>query len=301
MEYKICQNDDLKRITELVSEKNNIEEHHIPYCCKSTEHIYKDFEHMINDERNLVVAAWEDDTLCGVLGIFCIDEINRVDSIGPFIAWNNEKFQTSTETFFIDTSKGLVAEARKQYPTHDFSFNINSKNVACLELMEVLDSRPNDTELHLRLKREKFADVYDESLAISYKPEYEAQLRNLYDEVAGDYYLTSNQLIATIGSEREVYLILDDNKVISYGVLQFSENTDREVFIEILGVDKDFRGKGYGRMIQSHLIRKAFEKSSVEEVNLIVDDINSVALSLYESFGFECIQKSCSYTLKPGK
>lgn len=298
MIYKICQLNDLEKITELVYAKNNTEEHHIPYCCKNTENIYKDFENMINGERNLVVAAWDEDKLCGVLGIYCIDEINRVDNIGPFIDCNNENIQGNAKTCFINTAKDLVTLARNEFPTHDFSFDINAKNVNCLELMDTLGSNLNDTELHLSLKRDNFVDVYEESLAISYKTEYEEQLRNLHDEISGDYYLTSNQLLETIGNEREAYLIIENNRVVSYGVLQFSANTDKEVFIEILGVDKDYRGKGYGRMIQSHLISKAFERKSVEEVNLVVDDINSVALNLYESFGFECTQKSCSFTLR---
>lgn len=50
-------------------------------------------------------------------------------------------------------------------------------------------------------------------------------------------------------------------------------------------------------MILNHLLTKAFERENIEEVKLIVDDTNTIAKNLYESVGFECILKSCSFSL----
>lgn len=297
MIYKIIQSKDLESITELVYIKNNIEEHNIPYCCKNRENIYKDYEEMLNGESNLIVTAWDENKLCGVLGIYCIEEINRVDCVGPFVDYNNVNSQDNEKNIFIDVAKEMVAFARNEYPTYNFSFNINSKNIDCIELMKVLGSESQNTELELCLKRKNFISKYEKSSAFPFSLEYEEQLRSLHKQTAPDFYLTSNQLIKTIGTEREVYLLIEENQLVAYGVLQFSTNTDKEVCIEIIGVDKNHRRKGYGRMIQNHLLCKAFERKSIEEVKLIVDDINTMALNLYESFGFKCILKSRSFSL----
>lgn len=90
---------------------------------------------------------------------------------------------------------------------------------------------------------------------------------------------------------------MEENQLVAYGVLQFTTNTDKEVCIEIIGVDNNYKGKGYGKMIQNHLLCKAFERKYIEEVKLIVDNINTIAINLYESFGFECILKSRSFSL----
>ncbi|WP_440895447.1 GNAT family N-acetyltransferase [Amphibacillus sp. Q70] len=297
MIYKISQSKDLEAITELAHIKNNIEEHHIPYCCQNRESIHKDFDDMLKGENHLVVTAWDNDKLCGVLGLYCIDEINRADCVGPFVDGNNVNSQENEKAIFINVAKEMVALARKEYPTYHFSFIISSKNNHCLELMEVLESKAEETELELGLKRENFINKAGKSLAFPFSLAYEKQLRSLHEQIAPDVYLTSNQLIKTIGREREVYLLVEENLLIAYGVLHFSTNTNKQVCVEMIGVDKNHRGKGYGRMILNHLLGKAFERKSTEEVNLIVDAINTIALNLYESLGFESILERRSFTL----
>lgn len=297
MKYRISKLDDLEAITELVHAKNNVEAHHIPYCYKNSEHISKEFKDMLNGEQNLVVTAWNDEKLCGVLGFYCIDEINRVDCIGPFVECSNVNGQENVKTIFINVAKEMIGFARNKYPTYNLSFNINSKNVDCMELMKVLGSEVKDIELELCLKRHNFINKYERSLVIPFSLVYEEQLRTLHEETAPDFYLTSNELIKTIGSGREVYILIEENVLLGYGVLKYSTNTDKEICIEIIGVDNNYKGKGYGRMILNHLLCKAFERKSMEEVKLTVDDINIIALNLYKSFGFVCIQESCSFLL----
>lgn len=153
-------------------------------------------------------------------------------------------------------------------------------------------------EQELMLKCENYISKVENRTVIAYTKEYEERVKELHDVIAKDYYLTSNELIKSNGDTIELYIILDEEEVVAYGALRFSEHTDATVWIEIIGVKEQHRGKGYGKMILDELLYQAFQRIGVYEVKLNVDDINRTALSLYSSFGFVCVIHTYSFMMK---
>ncbi len=163
--------------------------------------------------------------------------------------------------------------------------------------MSVVGSQKNEEESLYMLKRGKYQKEHFVDEVLEYNKSYEQSLRRIHEDISPDYYLTSNQLIDSINKDRKVFVLPENNEVLGYGVLTFSEKTDKEVMIELVGVKSTHRSLGYGRMIFNRLLKEAFDIPTTEKVELVVDDVNSKAIKLYESLGFHCRQKGISYTL----
>lgn len=68
------------------------------------------------------------------------------------------------------------------------------------------------------------------------------------------------------------------------------ETNDGEFYIDTIGVVKEYRSKGIGRMLLSAMCEKAYEKGH-KHVGLIVDHENPKAKKLYESVGFQRMEE----------
>lgn len=289
---------DLESITDLAYRKNNEEKHQIAYCCKSRESIYKDYEAMIKGEENLVVTAWYGGKLYGILGLFCNDEIKRVDCAGPFVDCKDTVTTEGNEISFVEAAGEMLKFAKQHYPNYEFSFYFNSKNIACKELMKKENAENMGNEQFLCLKHENFNSIEGLAKVISLPKGYEEQLRMLHDEIFPGCYLTGNQLLKSLGKEREAYVILEGNQLAAFGILEIPTNANDRMNTEIIGVKEDHRGKGFGKAIVNELLYQAFCRDSIKQVNLVVDEVNILARNLYASFGFECIQENCNYSLR---
>lgn len=80
-------------------------------------------------------------------------------------------------------------------------------------------------------------------------------------------------------------VVLEDEKVIAYGGMWFILG---EAHITNIAVHPSYRGKGKGRLLVTALIELA-SREGIQELTLEVRKSNKVAISLYESFGFESL------------
>jgi len=281
---------DFSEIVNLVYLLNSKPENHIIYACKTLQSIESDFEFMLTRGGNKVVGVWHDNELIAVAGAICIDEIERVDIVGPFVSG---KFKDLFEKLSID----MIDLIKSYYKGFSLSFNINVKNKNVISLMLTIGSVKEEDERLYMLKRENYKMLPFTDIVQEYNNKYEEVLRILHDEIAHNYYLTSNQLIASVNNDRRVFILTENNELLGYGVLTFTNKTDKEVLIELVGVKSTHRRLGYGRMLFNRLLKEAFVIPTTEKVELVVDDENSKAIKLYESLGFHCRQRGISYTL----
>lgn len=72
-------------------------------------------------------------------------------------------------------------------------------------------------------------------------------------------------------------------------------NKDRSATAEIVAVKEGYRGKGYGRAILSYLIDKAFTFFEADKIDLIVEEDNEKAISLYLDLGFVIVTENKCY------
>jgi len=73
-----------------------------------------------------------------------------------------------------------------------------------------------------------------------------------------------------------------------------------EAHIIILGIHPDFQGQGLGKLLLFHLLKDAV-KFNLERATLEVKATNHIALSLYQSFGFQIAGKRKNYYQDTGE
>jgi ribosomal-protein-alanine N-acetyltransferase len=81
------------------------------------------------------------------------------------------------------------------------------------------------------------------------------------------------------------------SQVVSYAVASYAFD---QADVQHVVVDQSFRGQGFGRQLLQTLIEGLVSRQ-VKTVFLEVRQSNQVAISLYQSMGFECIQKRRDY------
>jgi ribosomal protein S18 acetylase RimI-like enzyme len=78
-----------------------------------------------------------------------------------------------------------------------------------------------------------------------------------------------------------------DEKVIGWcGIPPIDKEGFRHVGVLGIGIHKDHRGKGIGKLLMQKAIAQAKEKA-LERIELDVFTVNEAAIGLYKSFGFE--------------
>ena len=81
------------------------------------------------------------------------------------------------------------------------------------------------------------------------------------------------------------------SQVVSYAVASYAFD---QADVQNVVVDQSFRGRGFGRQLLQGLIEDLVNRQ-VTTVFLEVRQSNQVAISLYQSMGFECIHQRRDY------
>lgn len=82
--------------------------------------------------------------------------------------------------------------------------------------------------------------------------------------------------------EKGAVLIKKDNKYVGYGQIILNGSIPTIVNVGIL---KEYRGKGYGKLLMCYLL-KVLKDNGFDEVSLKVSSNNYIAMNLYKSLGF---------------
>ncbi len=91
------------------------------------------------------------------------------------------------------------------------------------------------------------------------------------------------------------YVLRDDEKLLGY---IGSNNICNEVYITNVAVNKECRGKGYGKILVNHLIKQS-EVEKAFFITLEVRKSNENAIALYEKCGFKLIGERKNFYSKP--
>ena len=121
------------------------------------------------------------------------------------------------------------------------------------------------------------------------KTDYYKNYNNLLNQLTSINYISYEQFsdqFNQLNDDYNIFVIEEDNKIIATGTLliehKFIHNCSRIGHIEDIIVDKNYRGKGYGRKIVEKLLDKAEEFNCYK---VILDcDINNK--EFYEKLGF---------------
>lgn len=142
-----------------------------------------------------------------------------------------------------------------------------------------------DDKLYLRKVRSDDVDVYHEWRNDIDVMKTTSPFLNVYTyEDTKDFF--DNVILASGGSEG--YIIMDKTEDIEVGIVSLTnidyKNSNCEIIID-LG-NKEFWGKGYGRIASELLLNFAFKEMNIHRVYLNVFSFNERAIGLYKKIGF---------------
>jgi ribosomal protein S18 acetylase RimI-like enzyme len=101
----------------------------------------------------------------------------------------------------------------------------------------------------------------------------------------GIYPLTIDQMNTLAQTRKALTVVTVDGKIIAFANLyDFEEG--RFAFIGNVVVDKEFRGKGIGKEVIAHMLKKARQQFKLPEIRISVFANNTTALLLYSGFDF---------------
>lgn len=284
---RACEAKDLEQMIELAYRKNNDETHYSAFCCCQKEHIREEFTENINGEHCRYIGYFEGDKLIGLLCGFIDFERNSMDCAGPFVDGDFHKL--SSEMF--EHLKALGPQGMK------YIFYFGKKNIECTTFLKQIEAENQGDEFQLYISREGFKKLDSIVRIVELPKEYEERFSQLHDTIFPEVYISGKGILQSLGIDRQVFVALDGEEIIGYSVLQTHKDS-REATAEIIGVAKPYRRRGYGRAVLNYLLEVAFQDPQIDSVNLIVDQINENALTLYTSVGFELRKVNCNYLIK---
>lgn len=286
---KKCNADHLVQCIELAFMRNSIPESNCAFCPTSKESIIEDLGFILNDVNSLLLGYFADDNLLGFLGCFVNPENNWGDCVGPFFMdkWN----PIYAKVLFRSIKEALPNVER-------FNFYFNTKNKDCINLMSAISAERQDNEYILMLNKKDYIPQVIKASIVSYEPKYEDSLVRLHDQTFPNIYVTGRDIITSINKTREVFCALDDTgEFAGYGVLKFTENNDH-LTAEIFAVEENKRGNGYGWALLNSVVDSAFKNHNGDNVDLVVDKLNTRARNLYYSCGFKLVVENAAFRIK---
>ena len=85
-----------------------------------------------------------------------------------------------------------------------------------------------------------------------------------------------------------VYIIEEDNKLCGFAAIYMNDFNNRVAYMTLIGIKKQYRCKGYGKLLLGYCIKKA-QEAGMKYLNLEVNKINKIAISFYESNGMKIV------------
>jgi len=270
--------------------RNSQPENNSAYCPKAKSSIHSDFEFIMDHPGSLMIGHFSGDTLTGIFGCFMNSDNNWCDCIGPF--FEGEWSQDDAKEMFAFAKSKLAKAVR-------FNFYFDTKNTNLHRLMASLSAERNDNKYILLLKKVDYKPQLLKQNIIAYTIGFANDIVQLKNDTWADAYLTDNDLLNSIGKDREVFCALDENdSLVGYGVLKRYDGDTRHATAEVFAVAESVRGKGYGWALLNTVVDCALNKYNADTVDLVVDRLNTHARDLYCSCGFKLTVENAAYCIK---
>ncbi len=101
----------------------------------------------------------------------------------------------------------------------------------------------------------------------------------------GQYPFTVAQIQELSRVRKELTVAVFEDRIIGFTDF-YDFNVDRFAFIGNVIIYRDYRGRGIGRKMISHMVKIAYEKYKLPEIRISAFNQNAPALLLYSSLGF---------------
>ncbi|MFP4287402.1 MAG: GNAT family N-acetyltransferase [Candidatus Izemoplasmataceae bacterium] len=234
----------------------------------------KNSQMLIAETRNLIQ---------GILVYGKYDELSQAyDIAGPYV--DSENVSLAVE--MLEFMKNDLDEVL------DFNFFFKENSSFYKKLMKRIGATYNNHEYILRLKKENFNPLMHDDISVRKMLDSDASLiQSMHEDMFQNVYISSEMVIKS----KEAYLINLLDKTIGYAVVR---NQQDRIYLELFGITKEYRNKGFGRKALSRILEHTFNETSKTVCDLVVEAENRQATKVYKDAGFEEISANLSYTLK---
>lgn len=272
-------NDDIDRVSMLISELNKVEESHVGYCGKDIQEIANSFIQDITDIKytDSFLVAYEQDDLVGVLGFDADLENKSAEVWGPFMKDNK-----------WDDVIRLWDEMLKLLPDEIDTISMfpSKRNLRLQWFAKELGFTQKSEQTILMFSRDDRTKLTGEPI-VELTPEYFQELKQLHDRVFPDTYYDGQQIINRLkNKDRKVFILKDANHISGYIYIE-AEPEFGEASIEFVAVKESEQGKGIGTKLVSGALSWIFTHEDIASITLCVNSNNNNAIRVYKKVGFE--------------
>ncbi len=236
------------------------------------------------------------------LYIYAIGDLD--DFFWPYTSWyawyENNEIQAIALLYSrrkLPTLLALSEESETKQLLHDIARLLPQKFHAHLRsgVDDVLKNKYN-IKSHgqyskMALKNKSLLLDVDCSKAVRLKNGDLDEILEFYEQAYPDNWFDSEML-----RTRQYFGIRKEKKLVSVaGIHVYSERYKVAALGNIV-THPDYRGNGFGKAVTAKLCRVLSEK--VDHIGLNVKSDNEIAISMYESLGFEMVDSYCEYTVE---
>lgn len=289
IEYRVAEVSEFEAVAKFVAQKNNVPEHHVGYTGLQEEVVLNDLKQLEPSPEGHVFLALVGAEVSGALGLEYDKELGRAWLWGPWV---------DDEEHWAEVASRLVAHASAKSPPEiqDYELWCDMKN-----------QRLQDFALSTGFSKYKIADVLnfpraalsgiDPAPSGSLTKAMEASFVELHDTLFPGTYFNGRQLIERQNEENKLIVQGEGETCFGYAFVRVDKEVDT-ADIDFVGVADDHRGKGLGKQLLWSGIDWIFGFPGIDEVALIVEDGNDLALNLYVKSGFVHERRTIAFRKK---
>jgi|GEM_PF-6560780 len=254
------------------------------FCSNSLAAITKDLNQA--KEEGILLGYYKDSNLLGVL--MMVRRPNQeYDCIGPYCL-NGD----------LHVAKKLLNQGVQMQGTKDVHFFFDQSSDYYKSLTKEVQAEFQDTEYIMKCRSlipmQNVGNEYELVKPLSSEKDF---IQRLYEEIFGQTYLPSSTFV---DDNHFPYLYLFKENTNLLGIALMKEQKDSG-YLEFFGLVPSARGRGLSRIFLHKILKKGLQEKGYKEVMLVVDQVNSVAASLYMKEGFEIEKVNVSYCYRAKK
>ena len=243
--------------------------------------IERDLQDAITHEHVLIASKLDAQ---GVLIGHCDLKRAVCDLAGPYVNTHNQDLGVELIRHWVSLQPKTVI--------HQFFFNRHSAYYQTL--MQTLNASFQGFESILRLDRKTFVSLPKDARVTKMQHTQKKAVEHLHNTIFKDAYLDAQTLTA-VRPNHTVYVLCEAECVIGYGLMKV---TGSQASLEVFAVAEAHRGKQLSKPLISTMIRETLRDARIETVQLVVENVNEVALNLYKRMGFSVARENSSYHLQ---
>jgi len=275
---------DFETAARMMHSLNQNQNYYSGFCSNSLAAIKNDLNQA--KEEGILLGYYKDASLLGVL--MMVRRPNQdYDCIGPYCL--NGDLSLATKLL----KKGLQMQSAK-----DVHFFFDQSSDYYKRLTNAVKAEFQDTEYIMKCRSLiPMPDVGNEYELVKPISSEKNLIKRLYEDIFGQTYLPSSTFV---DDKHFPYIYLFKEKTNILGIALMKEQKDKG-YLEFFGLIPSARGRGLSRIFLHKVLKKGLQEKGYKEVILVVDQVNSVASSLYLKAGFEIDKVNVSYRYRAKK